>query len=241
MVADLSLDPEKFCTINIEPACQDKEKRGLQHHGEMPALLYFPFLFSQPGQQDCFSFDEHSKTGPAKDNKENNGQVDQPIALIADQTVRVQGKTRITEGGNGVKQGGERRESFRIGKKEQQGTEELDNKGYGHDLDKKSTQMKPGIMEQALAHRNSVGQGDPLFPEEKGQTGKGHNAQAAHLDKQENYRLTSTGEFLAGISHYQTGNTGRRGGGEQGIQPGYGRAVAAKGTVQKTCSDNDCS
>ena len=140
-----------------------------------------------------------------------------------------------------MKEGGERRKPFRISKKEQQGTEELNNQSHGYDLHKKSTQMKPGVLEQALAHRNSIGQGNPLFPEEKGQTGKGHNAQAAHLDKQENYRLTSTGEFLAGISHYQTGNTGRRGGGEQGIQPGYGWAVAAKGTVQKTCSDNDRS
>jgi hypothetical protein len=96
-------------------------------------------------------------------------------------------------------------------------------------------------MEQTLAHCNTISQGNSLFPKKKGQAGKGHDAQAAHLNKQQDHCLPGSGEFLTGINHDQAGNTDRRGRGEQGIQPGDDRSSAAERAVQKSCSEKNRS
>jgi len=144
----------------------------------------------------------------------------------------------VAEGRDGMEHSRERFEAQGVEDVERGRAPAFDDHGPEHEVDQEAPDLEVRVVEQALAHGHPVRQADAPAPEIEDQAGIGHDAQAPELDEGQDDDLPEAAELGAGVDHGQAGDAGRRGRGEDGVDPGQPAAGnETRGLVQQGRAD----
>ena len=94
-------------------------------------------------------------------------------------------------------------------------------------------------MEKCGLHDLPSLKGNPPSHHDEKNRGKGNNAQAPHLKKNDSDHLPEKREALADVDSDQSSHADRRGGGEEGVNEGDRVPGSGKGQPQKKCAQED--
>ena len=155
------------------------------------------------------------------------------MAGITHEIVRHEPKSGVAKSRHGVEHGGKRGKALGVEDVEGNGPHSLDKSRDRRHAHQETSQVEGGVMEQALANGDVVGQGHPASPEIEDKRGKGHDAQAPELDQGQDDGVAEAAVGRAGVHHGQARDAGGGSGGEQRVEKGDRLPGAADRLAQK--------
>jgi hypothetical protein len=214
---------------------EHEERQGTQHHQQSAGDKHDAGAQGQPcvaaAAPPAPHLGQHEKSQPAAGDQHHHHGVDPQVVAPWAKAVRLKGEPRIAECGHGMEQSGEERFARGLVEQEtcgqQQRPQPFDHQCDAQHLQQQGQQTADGAKGQAVLKHLAVEEGNSPRHQVQKADRKGHDAQAARLDQQQDDPLAEQGEPRARVQHRQAGDTHGGGGGEQGVHhsdAGSGRA-----------------